>query len=151
MIYIGADHRGFDHKAKINEWMMGRGIAFRDMGAFEYNHEDDYVDWAVVVCEEVARDPGKHRGVLICGSGVGVSVAANKVAKIRCGLGFEPDQTHAARKDDDINVLAIAYDNTATEKAILVVEQFLVTEFVERERHVRRREKIERMERWERN
>ncbi|MEK7504111.1 MAG: RpiB/LacA/LacB family sugar-phosphate isomerase, partial [Patescibacteria group bacterium] len=87
------------------------------------------------------------RGVVICGSGVGVEVAANKVANVRCGLGFAEDQVHAARKDDNINVLAIAADNTDEEHVLKLVEKFLETEFVESDRYLRRIEKISRYER----
>src|SRR5688500_5589813 len=111
MIFIGADHRGFELKAKINEWMRGRDLEFEDLGAFEELPDDDYVDYAIEVGLHVAKNPIKNRGIVICGSGVGVDVAANKVNKVRCGLGFSPDQVHAARKDDDINVLALASDN----------------------------------------
>ncbi len=146
MIYIGADHRGWELKAKICEWLTGRNIPFRDMGAFEYNHDDDYVDYAISVAEEVAKEAENHRGVIICGSGVGVAVAANKVRKIRCGLGFAPDQVHAARKEDDMNILAIAAENTGEKLAFSLLEQFLGTEFVALDRYLRRKEKIERME-----
>ncbi len=143
MIYLGADHRGYDLKAKIAKWLSGRGYEFEDMGAYEYDHYDDYVDFAIKVAEAVAHS---GRGIVICGSGVGVEVAANKVAKVRCGLGFAEDQVHAARKDDNINVLAIAADNTDEEHSLKLIEKFLETEFVESDRYLRRIEKISRYE-----
>lgn len=144
MIYLGADHRGYDLKAKIAKWLSGRGYEFEDMGAYEYNHDDDYVDYAIKVAEAVAHS---GRGVVICGSGVGVEIAANKVARVRCGLGFAEDQVHAARKDDNINVLAIACDNTDEEHALKLIEKFLETSFAESDRYLRRIEKISRYER----
>jgi len=147
MIYVGADHRGFELKAKINKWLQGRGYEFEDVGAFEYDRGDDYVDYAIDAAQGVAKHPHANRGILICGSGVGVAVAANKVRGIRCGLGFEADQVHSARKDDDINILALASDNTEEAKALQLVEKFLQTEFVESENYLRRTEKIERYER----
>lgn len=149
MIYIGADHHGFELKGKINEWLSGRGYEFEDLGAFEYDNQDDYVDFAVKVAQKVASNPEGNRGILICGSGVGVSIAANKVKKIRCGLGFAPDQVHAARKDDNINILAMAGDNTDEFKAFDLLEQFLDTEFVKSENYQRRVDKIDRYERLE--
>lgn len=146
MIYIGADHRGFELKAKINKWLQGRGYEFEDVGAYEYDHDDDYVDYAIWVAQKVAQNPDKNRGVVICGSGVGAEIAANKVKRIRCGLGFEIDQVHAARKDDDINVLALAADNTDEEKALQLVAKFLETEFITSDRYLRRIEKIGRYE-----
>jgi ribose 5-phosphate isomerase B len=144
MIYIGADHRGFELKGKICKWLFSRGYEFEDLGAYEYDPGDDYVDFAEMVSRKVAATSG--RGILMCGSGVGVSVAANKVKGVRCGLGFEADQVHAARKDDDINVLAVASDNTSAEKAFSLVEQFLTTTYVQSDKHSRRIEKVSRME-----
>ncbi len=146
MIYIGADHRGFEAKAKIEHWLQGRGFEFQDLGAFAYNHDDDYVDYAILVAQAVSKNPDKHRGVVLCGSGVGVDVAANKVDNIRCGLGFAEDQVHAARKDDNINCLALAADNTDHVYTLKLVEKFLETEFAESDRYLKRIEKIGRYE-----
>ena len=152
MIFIGADHRGFELKGKIAKWLAGRACLpagrdyeFEDVGAFEYDHEDDYADYAILVAERVAER--NKRGVVICGSGVGVDIAANKVKGVRCGLGWEEDQVHAARKEDNINVLALAADNIDEKKAMKLVETFLETEFVETDRYLRRVEKIARWER----
>ncbi|OGC91621.1 hypothetical protein A2899_05305 [Candidatus Amesbacteria bacterium RIFCSPLOWO2_01_FULL_49_25] len=147
MIYIGADHRGFELKGVIEEWMKGRKYEFEDMGAYKYDRSDDYTDFAIEVAQRVAQNPERNWGVVICGSGVGVEVAANKVRGVRCGLGFEPDQVYAARKDDNINVLALAADNVTEEEALKLVERFLETEFVETESYLRRIEKIIRYER----
>jgi RpiB/LacA/LacB family sugar-phosphate isomerase len=146
MIYIGADHKGFELKAKINKWLQGRELEFQDLGAFEYDHDDDYVDYAVMVAQSVGKNPDKNRGIVICGSGVGVDIAANKVSRARCGLGWETDQVHAARKDDNINILALAAENVDEPKALKLVETFLNTEFVNSERYLRRIEKIARFE-----
>ena len=146
MIYIGADHRGFELKAQINHWLQNRGFEFQDLGAFDRQHEDDYVDYAIAVAQGVSKSPEKHRGIVICGSGVGVDVAANKVTGVRCGLGFAEDQVHAARKDDNINCLALASDNIDPDQALKLVDKFLEPEFVESDRYLRRIEKIARYE-----
>ena len=146
MIFIGADHRGFELKGKIAKWLAGRGYEFEDMGAYEYDHEDDYVDFAVAVAQKVAVDPEAGRGMVICGSGVGVDIVANKVSGVRCGLGFSEDQVHAARKEDNINVLALAADNCEPELAVKLVEKFLDTGFVGQDKYLRRIEKIKRLE-----
>lgn len=146
MIYIGADHRGFELKAKINIWLQGRGFEFQDLGAFDYNHDDDYADYSLMVAQALARNPDKNRGIVICGSGVGVDIAANKVNNVRCGLGFAEDQVHASRKDDNINCLALAADNIDEEKALKLVETFLDTDFLESDRYLKRIEKISRYE-----
>jgi len=146
MIYIGADHRGLELKGHIEKWMQGREMVFEDMGSYEYDREDDYVDAAINVAQKVAMNPSKNLGIVICGSGVGVSVAANKVKGVWCGLGFSPDQVHAARKEDNINVLAIPADSVDESVAVELAEKFFETEFVRTDRYLRRKEKIGRYE-----
>lgn len=146
MIYLGADHRGYDLKAKIANWLSVREYEFEDMGPFAYDHDDDFTESTFLVAEQVSKNPEKNRGIVMCGSGVGVSIAANKLPKVRCGLGFAEDQVHAARKDDNINILALACDNTDETHALKLVEKFLETPFVESERYLRRIEKISRFE-----
>ena len=146
MIYIGADHHGFELKAKINQWLKGREYTFEDLGAYEHDPWDDYTDFAVEVAEKVAVNPRKNWGILICGSGVGMSIAANKVKDIRAGIGFAVDQIYTARKDDNINVLVLAADNTDEILALQIVAKFFETEFVESDKYLRRLEKISRYE-----
>src|SRR3989344_1049785 len=125
MIYIAADHRGVELKARINEWLKGRGYEFEDLGAYEHDVWDDYTDYAIDAAQRVAQNPEKNRAISVCGSGVGMSMAADKVKGVRSGLGFLPDQVHAARKDDNINVLALAADNTEEMLALQLAETFL--------------------------
>lgn len=146
MIFVASDHHGVELKAKINEWLKGRNYEFEDLGAFEYNPWDDFVDFAIDAAQRVAVSPEKNRGILICGSGVGVGIAANKVGKIRAGLGFAPDQVYEARKKDGINVLALAADYLDETMAVELVDKFLNTEFVESDAYLRREEKIIRYE-----
>ena len=146
MIYIGADHRGFELKGRVAMWLKGRGYEFEDAGAYKYDRSDDYADFGIEVAQKVAEAPEDHRGIVICGSGVGIEIAANKVKGVRCGLGFEPDQVYAARKDDNINVLALAADNVTEEEALNLVEKFVETSFDASERYARRMEKISRYE-----
>lgn len=146
MIYIGADHRGFELKAKINEWLKGRGYSFEDLGAYKYDSWDDYSDYAIQVAEKVAENPENNWGILICASGIGMTVAANKVSRVRAGLGFAPDQIFAGRKDDNINILVLAAENTDEILAAQIVAKFLETEFVKSDSYLRRIEKISRYE-----
>src|SRR3972149_11054571 len=147
MIYIGADHRGFELKGTISRFLKGREYGFEDVGTFEYQRDDDYVDFAIEVAQKTAQNPAGNRGIVICGSGVGVDIAANKVRGIRCGLGFAEDQVHASRKDDNINILAMASDNIDEDHALKLIEKFLETPFIETERYLKRIEKISRFER----
>ena len=146
MIFTAADHRGFELKAKVNEWLKGRGYEFEDLGAYEHNPWDDFTDFAIDAALKVAHNPDGNRAILICGSGVGMSIAANKVKNVRAGLGFSPDQVHTARKDDNINILVLPADNIGEMDAFELVQRFLETDFVESDNYLRRLEKISRYE-----
>lgn len=145
MIFVGADHRGMALKAAVNSWLNNRGFEFEDVGSYEYNPDDDYVDYAIDVGQRVAKSE-IHRGVVICGSGVGMDIAANKVEKVRSVLGFLLEQVTSARKDDNVNVLSLPADYIDGRLAVLLVERFLTTAFDMTERYERRIEKMARYE-----
>lgn len=130
-------------KEGLVAWLQEQGHDVHNMGATEYVEGDDYPDYAVRVAKEVAAN-SEARGVLLCGSGVGVAVAANKVPGIRAALLHDVTITKAARNDDDINVLALGADFISLEDAKKGISVFLTTPFSGEERHVRRIEKIER-------
>lgn len=144
-IYIGTDHRGFELKNNLKRWLDESGEVTEDMGAYELVANDDYVDFASMVAEAVSKNP-QSRGILICGSGVGVDIVANKFPGIRCGLGFDTEQVKKAREDDDINILAIASGFTNEITAQDLINKFLQTEFNPTENHTRRIEKIKALE-----
>ncbi len=110
VIYIGADHRGFKFKESIKAYLKNQGYEVVDVGAESYVEGDDYTHYARAVAEKITADPDQSRGILICGSGVGVDVTANKFPAVRSGLAISPDQIYAARNDDNINVLSLASD-----------------------------------------
>ena len=136
MIYLGADHRGFKLKEKTKQWLTEWGYEHHDVGAFEYDQNDDYPIYASKVAESMTEPD--DRGIIICGSGVGVDDVANKFDGIRSGLAINKEQIEAARSDDNINVLAIASDFTSEEDAQEIVRTFLKTEFADEERFNRR-------------
>ena len=146
MIYLGADHRGFQLKGKIKAYLGEQGLEYQDFGNDHLDAEDDYPDFAKEVAMRVMgeiREMRENRGIVICGSGVGVSITANKVPGIRCGLGFNMDQVKQAREHDDINCLALPADFIGEEEALDIVDVFLKTPFDNQEKHRRRIEKIE--------
>lgn len=145
MIYLGADHRGFKLKEKIKSWLSSWGYEYEDCGAFEYNKDDDYPDFAKAVAEKVAAGSGS-KGILICGSGIGVAIAANKVKGIRAGTAAKPEQIKASVNDEDLNVLTISADYTGEAEAQEIIKTFLETQFSGAERHIRRVNKINEME-----
>lgn len=149
-VYLGADHRGFTLAEEIFVWLAEQNIAVVNVGATELIPSDDYVDYAQDVAQRVSQALGySHedtRGIVICGSGVGVDIAANKIKGVRCGLGFSVEQVRAARKDDDINILALPADFIDETQAKELVKVFLETPFSEEERHKRRIAKIKKIE-----
>jgi ribose 5-phosphate isomerase B len=144
MIYIGADHRGFNLKEALRDYMDEIGFEYEDLGAFELNPADDYPEFAKKVAEHIVTPD--DRGIVICGSGVGVDEVANKVPGIRAGLAINKDQIRSARHDDDINVLALASDFTSEEDAKVILKIFLGTEFGNEEKYKRRIQEIEEIE-----
>jgi len=141
-IFLGADHRGYKLKEKIKEWFADYEIV--DMGAYEYNPKDDYTVYAQKVALEVVGGGGM--GILICGSGIGVNIVANKFDGIRAGLGKSEKQVSAGRMDDDINVLVLAADYTSESEAKDMVNSFLTTNFSGKLRHKKRIEDIKNIE-----
>jgi ribose 5-phosphate isomerase B len=145
MIYLGSDHRGFYLKEKIKEELKKKNINFEDLGYFEYNEDDDYTDIAIKVAEKVKENP-ENRGILLCGSGVGVCVSANKVKGIRAGFGLDENIVKRGREEDDINVLCLPADFLDLDKAMILIEKFLSTDFKKEEKYLRRIKKIEEYE-----
>lgn len=144
-IYLGSDHRGYHLKEKIAQWLFEMRYEFVDLGAARFDPKDDYTKYA----EEVAllvRDNPDARGVLLCGSGVGVDVMANKFDGIRASIGKSVPQVAAGRRDDDMNVLVLAADYTSEKEAKAMLIAFLETKFSGKARHERRLEEIERIE-----
>ena len=144
-IYIGADHKGFNLKEEIKQWLISENHQAEDCGATEQTPMDDYVDFAAEVGRKVANEH-VSRGIVICGSGAGVDITANKIKGIRSCLGFNIEQVKAARNDDDINVLALSSDFILSDSAKDIVNAFLTTVFNPTDNHVRRIEKIKRLE-----
>ena len=142
IIYIGADHRGFKLKETLKNFLQNAGYTVNDMGNTEYLEGDDYPDFAKLVAQKVSANPADSRGIVICASGVGVDIVANKFPNIRSALGFSPDQVVEARSDDDVNVLALASDFLEEEEAKKIVSVWLQTPFDGDERDKRRIEKI---------
>ncbi|HEY4484331.1 MAG TPA: RpiB/LacA/LacB family sugar-phosphate isomerase [Candidatus Paceibacterota bacterium] len=147
MIYLGADHRGFELKEKAKQWLAESGYQFEDCGAFEYNKDDDYSDFAKVVAEKVVSE-SSNRGILICGSGIGVCVAANKARGVRAGTAVSSEQVKTSVNDEDLNILCLSanYLPNADIAAKEIIKTFLETKFSGEERHIRRINKIKELE-----
>jgi ribose 5-phosphate isomerase B len=145
-IYIGDDHGGFNLKGQLETELKNDGYTVIDVGDEKLVAEDDYTDFARAVATQVAQDSAGRRGIVICRSGFGVDIAANKVKGIRAALAMSPDHIYQGRHDDDVNVLALAADFITPEDASKMVKVFLTTPFAKEERYTRRIKKIAEIE-----
>ncbi len=142
-IFIGADHRGFELKNKLVEYLQEKDIRVEDMGNYEYDANDDFPDYSKKVAQAVLQNPEEFLGIVICGSGVGVSVAANRYHGIVCALGFDLGQVESARMHDHVNVLAIPADYADFEKAKQMIDILVKTKPNYGEKYVRRLRKLD--------
>jgi ribose 5-phosphate isomerase B len=140
-IVVGADHGGFDLKNEIAAQLKQAGHEVVDVGAHAYDSKDDYPDFAWLVAEAVASGKAK-RGILICGSGVGACVAANKIKGVRAGLCHDTYSAHQGVEHDDMNMLCLGARIIGVELARELVTAFVGAQFSGDERHVRRLNKV---------
>jgi ribose 5-phosphate isomerase B len=145
-IVLAADHAGFELKQFLLDYVKGLGHEVYDAGTDGGNPADDYPDFAEALGLRV-RDGLADRGVLICGSGVGASVAVNKIPGIRAGICHDEYSAHQGVEHDDMNVLVLGSRIIGTELARELVTRFLSAEFSGEERHVRRLNKVKAIER----
>ena len=144
-IGIAADHGGFGLKEQLTLRLRDAGHAVEDFGAHQLNAQDDYPDYIVPLARSVAS--GKNdRGIAVCGSGVGASVAANKIDGIRCGLCHDHFSSRQGVEDDHMNIVCLGGRVIGVELAWDVVTAFLSAEFSGAERHRRRLGKVAALE-----
>src|SRR5690349_6248765 len=144
-ITIGSDHAGFALKKVLIDHLQKSGHQLQDVGT-DSTAPVDYPDYAEAVARGVLQG-GSERGILICGSGVGASVAANKIPGIRAGLCHDSYSAHQGVEHDDMNVLVLGARVIGPELAAELAAAFLHARFSGAERHVRRLEKVKRLER----
>ena len=144
-ISIGADHAGYEMKAELIPLIEKLGHTVRDVGTFDPGKPDDYPDYAALVAEDI-RSGQADRGILVCGSGVGVSVAANKFKGIRAGLCHDHYSAHQGVEHDDMNVLVLGARIIGPMMAQDAVDAYLKAKFSNEERHVRRLNKVKSIE-----
>ena len=140
-IAIGADHGGFPLKEELADVLRQAGYEVEDLGAHQYNSQDDYPDFALAVARAVA-DGKARRGIVVCGSGVGASVAANKVKGARAALCHDTYSAHQGVEHDDLNILCLGGRIIGVELAKEIAKAFLEAEFSGEERHHRRLSKV---------
>jgi ribose 5-phosphate isomerase B len=143
-VVIGSDHAGFQLKSAVGDFLRSTGQQVLDIGAFNEN-PSDYPDFAEAVGRAVT-DGKADRGVLICGSGVGASVAANKLPGIRAAVCHDVYSAHQGVEHDDMNVLVLGSRIIGSKLAEDLVRAFINAEFTKEDRHVRRLNKVKALE-----
>ena len=136
MIAIGSDHGGFDLKETIIAHLKGQGIAYKDYGCYDKS-SCDYPIYGRAVAEAVAKGECE-KGIVICTTGIGISITANKIKGIRCALCADTLSAKMTRLHNDANVLAMGGGIVGPNLGISIVDAFLNTEFSEEEKHQRR-------------
>lgn len=141
-IAIASDHGGFALKEKIKEHLLKRGFSVEDLGTYS----EESVDYPVYgkACGEAVASGKANLGVVICGTGIGISIAANKIKGIRCGLCTSVEMAHLTKQHNNANILALGGRTTGVDLAAKIVDEWLDTEY-EGGRHQRRVEMLDRM------
>ena len=142
MIYIGSDHAGFEVKEAVKDYLASIGMLYKDMGPYEFIKEDDYPLFAFDLAEKVAQDSVLNKGILICSTGTGMCIAANKVKGIRAGEVGSVEEAKLARLHNDCNVLVLSLTALDYDLYAQIIEAFLKTPFSFEERHIRRIKEI---------
>jgi ribose 5-phosphate isomerase B len=147
-VHIGADHGGFHLKEQLITWLQQEGYTVVDHGFSAYNPDDDYPEVAFKVAEAVTGNPTDTvRGILLCRSSGGVTIAANKVAGIRAVAATVPADAVHAVEHNNANVLTLPADGSDISHLQAIIDKFLNTAFSGEERHVRRLQLIQEYER----
>lgn len=144
-VAVGFDHGGFPLKQDILNWLRAGGHEIVDVGAYQLDPADDYPDFAIAAARAVAGGKA-DRGIIVCGSGVGASIAANKVHGARAGLCHDTYSAHQGVEHDAMNVLVLGARVVGSALAEDLVHAFLGAQFTGEDRHKRRLEKIKALE-----
>jgi ribose 5-phosphate isomerase B len=142
---IAADHGGFNLKEEVKAWLNSSGHEVKDFGANTLDQLDDYPDYVIPLARAVASGEVKY-GIAICGSGVGASIGANKVAGVRAALIHESFSAHQGVEDDDMNLICLGGRVIGIKIAEELITAFLNARYIGAERHRRRLEKIKALE-----
>ena len=144
-VAVGADHAGFKLKGEIVRWLESEGHQVNDIGAHEFDADDDYPDFAVAVAGSI-RTGDSERGIVICGSGVGACITANKVKGIRACLCHDTYSARQGVEHDNMNVVCIGGRVIGIELTKVVLEAFLNANFLPEPRFQRRLDKLNQVE-----
>lgn len=146
MIYIASDHAGYHLKKELADFLKKKlELPVEDLGPKQYDENDDYPDFARILGEKVSADQ-TAKGILLCGSGHGMCISANKIKGIRAIVGYSISGAELGRQHNDANVLCLAARILSKDHAEAIAKKFLDTAFKDETRHNRRLEKITELE-----
>jgi len=140
-IYLGADHNGFSMKEYLQDYLESHDYQVRDLGNVKWQKNDDYPDWAKKVVQQIKKDK-KSLGILMCGSGQGMCMVANKYKNVRAGIAWSSATARRMKHDDDTNILCLPAWILTNKQSAHVVKAWLNTDFSNLSRHKRRIKKI---------
>jgi ribose 5-phosphate isomerase B len=145
-IYLGSDHNGFYFKRKIADFLLKNNYTIDDLGDDKLDPDDDYPIFAQRVVNNIlASDDREPRGILLCGSGQGMMIAANRINGIRACLGWDIEAAKDSRNDEDSNVLCLPAKTLDSQESLDIIRQWLDTPFSEAPRHRRRIRELDEM------
>lgn len=141
MIYLGSDHAGYSLKEQIKRFLSSKKIKFQDLGAYNIDSVDAS-DYAVKVAKKIKK---QDMGILICGSGIMMSMAANRFSGIRAALAWTPAIAKQAREHNDANILVLSGRESCPKNWKNIIDIFLVTKFSGKEKYIRRIKKLDKI------
>lgn len=142
VIFLGSDHAGFEVKEKIKNFLAKKNIPFQDLGPKTYVKTDDYPDFAFKVTKKV-KQKANSKGILICGSGVGMAIAANRIKGIRAVLAKDTKTAKMSREHNNTNILTLPGKGISFPNIQKIISVWLNTKFTKDARHTRRLKKLE--------
>ena len=142
-LFVGNDHAGVIFKQKLISFLTELNYIPIDVGSQDPNANDDYVDFAKIVSKGVVASRGTAKGILLCGTGTGMAIAANKIGGIRAGLCYDSYTAKMARYDNDSNILCLRARGVSFDSLKPVIRTWLKTDFSQLDRHKRRIAKLE--------
>lgn len=144
-IFLGADHRGFELKEKLKNFLLENNFEVEDLGALVYDPRDDYPVFAHAVAEGVVGDDD-GRGIVLCGSAAGASIVANKIKGAWAAVVWDEDKARLSREHNNANILILPADDLSQALAVKIVNVWLATPFSQEVRHARRLRELEAIE-----
>ena len=148
-LYTATDHGGFEYKEKIKAWLEEEGYDVKDFGAFEHDPDDDFTDFVIPLAKQVAKDwenGDETFGIILGRSGNGELIAANKVKGIRAILATSPALAKTAREHNNANIISLGADHISFDGTKAAIKMFINTDFLNKERYIRRIEATEKLE-----